>query len=50
MRHNQQQWQNKINKLEEKYNELKASSDKEIKDLKEQLHDVMFHIEAQQVV
>lgn len=50
LRYNQQQWQNKINKYEEKYNELKANSEKEIKELKENLRDVMFHIEAQQVI
>lgn len=50
LRQNQQQLQNKINTFEEKYNNLKTSSEKEINELKENVRDIMFHIEAQQVL
>lgn len=49
LRYNQQQWQNKTNKLEEKYNDLKANSEKEVTELREELKDVMFHLEAHQM-
>lgn len=49
LRNNQQQWQNKISKLEEKYSELKTNHDKEVAELKEQVRDLMFYINAQQV-
>ncbi|KAF7268061.1 BRCA1-associated protein [Rhynchophorus ferrugineus] len=50
LRNNQQQWQTKLNNLEEKFDELKTSKDKEINDLKEQVRDLMFFINAQQVI
>lgn len=49
LRHNQQQWQVKITKLEEKFNEIKAVKEKEIGELKEQVRDLMFFIDAQRV-
>lgn len=49
LRNNQQQWQTKLAKLEEKFNELKQTKEKEISDLKEQVRDLMFFIEAQRV-
>lgn len=49
LRGNQQQWQAKVTKTEEKYTELKSDKDQEIADLKEQLRDLMFYIDAQQV-
>lgn len=49
LRHNQQQWQVKITKLEEKFNEIKAVKEREIGELKEQVRDLMFFIDAQRV-
>lgn len=49
LRHNQQQWQVKIAKLEEKFNEIKAVKEREIGELKEQVRDLMFFIDAQRV-
>lgn len=49
LRGNQQQWQAKVTKTEEKYSELKTDKDKEVAELKEQLRDLMFFIEAKQV-
>lgn len=45
---NQSQWQEKINKLETQMKQMKEEKDTELKDLKEQLRDVMFYFEAQQ--
>ncbi|XP_030759634.1 BRCA1-associated protein [Sitophilus oryzae] len=50
LRNNQQQWQTKLNNLEESFKELKISKEKEIADLKEQVRDLMFFINAQQVI
>ncbi|XP_018335142.1 BRCA1-associated protein [Agrilus planipennis] len=50
LRNNQQQWQNKITKLEESLNELKTTKENEIAELKEQIRDLMFYIDAQQVI
>ncbi|KAJ8933764.1 hypothetical protein NQ314_013797 [Rhamnusium bicolor] len=50
LRNNQQQWQTKLTKLEEKFNELKESKEKEIADLKEQVRDLMFFIDAKQII
>lgn len=49
LRNNQQQWQTKITNLEEKFNELKSHKETEIADLKEQVRDLMFFIDAQRV-
>lgn len=49
LRHNQQHWQIKITKLEEKFNEIKAVKEREIGELKEQVRDLMFFIDAQRV-
>ncbi|CAG9829629.1 unnamed protein product [Diabrotica balteata] len=50
LRNNQQQWQTKINKLEENFNELRSHKETEITDLKEQVRDLMFFIDAQRVI
>ncbi|CAG9853598.1 unnamed protein product [Phyllotreta striolata] len=50
LRNNQQQWQTKINNLEEKLSELQSHKEREIGDLKEQVRDLMFFIEAQRVI
>lgn len=39
----------KITKLEEKFNEIKAVKEREIGELKEQVRDLMFFIDAQRV-
>lgn len=39
----------KITNLEEKFNEIKAVKEKEIGELKEQVRDLMFFIDAQRV-
>jgi BRCA1-associated protein len=46
LRNNQQQWQNKLAKLQEET----ESKDKEIAELKEQVRDLMFFIDAKQVI
>nr|CAI5841998.1 unnamed protein product [Callosobruchus analis] len=50
LRNNQQQWQGKITKLEESLDELRVTKDKEIADLKEQVRDLMFFIDAQRII
>ncbi|GJQ78114.1 hypothetical protein Trydic_g2452 [Trypoxylus dichotomus] len=50
LRSNQQQWQVKVTKLEEKLAETKTIKDQEIIDLKEQIRDLMFYIDAQRVI
>ncbi|XP_064612632.1 LOW QUALITY PROTEIN: BRCA1-associated protein-like [Liolophura sinensis] len=45
---NQQAWQKRVNSLETKVQELTASKEEEIEELREQLRDVMFYLEAQQ--
>lgn len=50
LRNNQQQWQSKVTKLENKYAEFKAAKEKEINDLKEQVRDLMFFIDAKQII
>lgn len=50
LRANQQQWQNRVTRLETKCAEMKASSDAEIAQLKEQLRDLMFYLDAQQMI
>ncbi|KAF5290128.1 hypothetical protein FQA39_LY14909 [Lamprigera yunnana] len=50
LRGNQQQWQAKVTQLEEKLVGLKVSKEKELGELQEQLRDLMFYIDAQQVI
>lgn len=50
MRENQVQWQNKCKSLEEKFQHFKSEKEKEIIELKEQLRDVMFYLEANKQV
>ncbi|XP_056632592.1 BRCA1-associated protein [Diorhabda sublineata] len=50
LRNNQQQWQTKITKLEERFNELMSHKDRVINDLREQVRDLMFFIDAQRVI
>ncbi|ESO93398.1 hypothetical protein LOTGIDRAFT_206528 [Lottia gigantea] len=48
LRENQSQWQERVGALESQIKDTTENKDKEIKDLKEQLRDVMFYLEAQQ--
>lgn len=50
LRGNQQQWQAKMTKLDEKYATFKEEKEKEIADLRDQLRDLMFYIDAQQTI
>ncbi|KAF5284146.1 hypothetical protein FQR65_LT00146 [Abscondita terminalis] len=50
LRDNQHQWQSKVTQLEESCSVLRNSKDKEVGELQEQLRDLMFYIEAQQVI
>ncbi|KAL5016961.1 hypothetical protein ScPMuIL_006550 [Solemya velum] len=48
LRQNQEGWQNRVELLEEQVKNITEIKDKEMKDLQEQLRDVMFYLEAQQ--
>ncbi|KAL1501743.1 hypothetical protein ABEB36_007017 [Hypothenemus hampei] len=50
LRSNQEQWQSKLASIEERFSELQAKKDKEVAELKEQVRDLMFFINAQQVI
>lgn len=50
LRNNQQQWQSRVAKLEQRIAEQKAQSDQEIQGLKEQIRDLMFYLDAQNVI
>lgn len=45
---NQSVWQQQITELEKKVKEMNEQKDKELEELREQLRDMMFHLEAQQ--
>jgi len=47
LRQNQEEWQLKLKKAEIEVNVIKEVKDKEIEDLKEQVRDLMFYLEAQ---
>eukprot|EP00093_Oithona_nana_P009200 09200.XXX_438849_437117_1 [CDS] Oithona nana genome sequencing. len=48
--HNQKAWQKKFNDMQQNMNDLRKEKDCEITDLKEQIRDVMFYLEAQNKV
>lgn len=50
MRSNQQQWQNKIKSLEENFAETMKVNSAEIAELKEQVRDLMFFIDAKNTI
>ncbi|CAH0548973.1 unnamed protein product [Brassicogethes aeneus] len=50
LKNNQQQWQAKLSNVEEKFKQLKESKEKELFDLKEQVRDLMFYIDAQNAI
>jgi BRCA1-associated protein len=47
---NQTSWQTKYNKLKDELSELKISKEEEIADLKEQIRDLMFFLDAQKQI
>merc|ERR1712025_689847 len=47
LRQNQEEWQCKLKRAEIEVNVIKEVKDKEIEDLKEQVRDLMFYLEAQ---
>jgi len=47
---NQTSWQTKCNKLKDELSELKISKEEEIADLKEQIRDLMFFLDAQKQI
>ncbi|XP_064619178.1 BRCA1-associated protein-like [Lineus longissimus] len=47
---NQKEWQDKLSDTQKKIALIEKRKDEEIKDLKEQLRDVMFYLEAQQKI
>lgn len=50
MRTNQSEWQEKYKQLQRELIHLKIAKEEELKEVKEQLRDVMFYLEAQKVV
>lgn len=50
LRTNQAQWQTRVTSLEQRLDAKTQQSDQEIKDLKEQLRDLMFYLEAQNMI
>lgn len=50
MQENQSAWLKKYTNLEEQFQNYKSETDKEIKELQEQLRDVMFHLEGERKV
>jgi len=47
LRQNQEEWQTKLKKAEIELSVVKESKDKEVQDLKDQVRDLMFYLEAQ---
>ncbi|XP_067015276.2 BRCA1-associated protein isoform X2 [Anabrus simplex] len=50
LRQNQHEWQKKFSGLEKQFADYKATKDKELQDVREQLQDVMFFLDAQQKI
>lgn len=50
MQANQTSWQSKYTLLEKGYKRLQMEKDSEINELKEQIRDLMFYMEAQNVI
>merc|ERR1712062_554912 len=48
--HNQIAWQKKFSDMEKNMEQMRLEKDREITDLKEQMRDVMFYLEAQNKV
>lgn len=47
LRSNQSGWESKCGQLEEKFEKYKTDKEKEIGDLKDEIRDLMFYMEAQ---
>lgn len=50
LRSNQSGWETKCTQLDEKFNKYQAEKEAEIIDLKDEIRDLMFYMEAQNVV
>lgn len=50
MRNNQQLWQSQVAELDKKFVDLKEAKEKQLAELNEQVRDLMFFIDAQQVI
>ncbi|XP_074658919.1 BRCA1-associated protein-like [Tubulanus polymorphus] len=50
LRDNQLQWQNKFEDLEKRFETTTKEKDQELQELKDQLRDIMFYLEAQQKI
>lgn len=50
LRSNQSCWQSKCSQLEEKFEKYQNEKEKEICDLKDEIRDLMFYMEAQNAV
>lgn len=50
LRNNQQHWQNKLSELEANFEKYRCTKEKELAEMKEQIRDLMFFIEAQQAI
>lgn len=50
LQQNQSAWQSKFQALEKQFNECRIDKDKELADVREQLRDVMFFLEAQKQI
>lgn len=50
LQQNQSAWQSKFQALEKEFNDYKIDKDKELADVREQLRDVMFFLEAQKQI
>ena len=50
LRQNQIEWQAKVDEIQTKVNDVQTQKDQEIKELQEQIRDLMFYLEAQQKI
>ncbi|CAH0392002.1 unnamed protein product [Bemisia tabaci] len=50
LQENQTAWQSRFNNLEKEFKDFKSSRDEEMKELKEQIRDLMFTLEAQNFI
>lgn len=50
LRSNQSGWQSKCSQLEEKFEKYQNEKEKQISDLKDEIRDLMFYMEAQNVL
>lgn len=50
LRSNQSGWESKCQQLDEKYRQFQTEKEGEIRELKDEIRDLMFYMEAQNVV